>query len=228
VRALIIDDEPQIRRALRAGLERNGYTVLLAASGEEGLDMAALHPSDIVILDLAMPGIDGLEVCRQLRGWTQVPIVVLSVREGEADKIAALDLGADDYLTKPFSLEELLARMRAVLRRASAAPEPDAPQFSAGELRIDFAHRRVTLADEELHLTPTEYELLRYMALNPDRVLTHRQLLTKVWGPEYAEDTHTLRVHIANLRNKIEPDPTRPQLLHTEPRVGYRFRVFNE
>jgi two-component system KDP operon response regulator KdpE len=228
VRALIIDDEPQIRRALRAGLERNGYTVSLAASGEEGLDMAALHPPDIVILDLAMPGIEGLEVCRQLREWTQVPIVVLSVREGESDKIAALDLGADDYLTKPFSLEELLARMRAVLRRASSAPEPDAPLFSAGDLRIDFAHRRVTLADQELHLTPTEYELLRYMALNPDRVLTHRQLLTKVWGPEYAEDTHTLRVHIANLRNKIEPDPTRPQLLHTQPRVGYRFRVFTE
>jgi two-component system KDP operon response regulator KdpE len=225
--ALIIDDEPQIRRALRAGLERNGYMVWLAASGEDGLDTAALHPPDIVILDLAMPGIDGLEVCRQLREWTKVPILVLSVREGEADKIAALDLGADDYLTKPFSLEELLARMRAVLRRASAEQEPDAPQFSAGDLRIDFAHRRVTLSGQELHLTPTEYELLRYMALNPDRVLTHRQLLTKVWGAEYADDTHTLRVHIANLRNKIEPDPTRPQLLHTEPRIGYRFHGIN-
>jgi two-component system, OmpR family, KDP operon response regulator KdpE len=224
MKALVIDDDPQIRRALRAGLERNGYTVALAASGEEGLDVAAEQAPEVVILDLAMPGMDGLEVCRQLREWSSVPIIVLSVREGEKDKIAALDLGADDYLTKPFSLEELLARLRAVLRRAGGAEEPEPPTFSAGDLQIDFTRRRVTLAGNEVHLTPIEYDLLRYMALHPDRVLTHRQLLTKVWGAAYAEDTHTLRVHIANLRHKIEPDPARPRLLHTEPRIGYRFR----
>jgi len=224
MKVLVIDDEPQIRRALRAGLERSGHTVSLAASGEEGLDMAAIQTPDLVILDLAMPGTDGFEVCRQLREWTRAPIIVLTVREGEADKICALDLGADDYLTKPFSLGELLARIRAVLRRAGAE-EPDAPSFAAGDLQIDFAHRRVTLAGQAVRLTPTEYELLRQLALNPDRVLTHRQLLTRVWGAEYAEDTHTLRVHLANLRNKIEPDPARPRYLHTEPRVGYRFRA---
>jgi two-component system KDP operon response regulator KdpE len=225
MRALIIDDDPQIRRALRAGLERNDYMVTLAASGEEGLDLAAEQPPDVVILDLAMPGMDGLEVCRQLREWSSIPVIVLSVREGEKDKIAALDLGADDYLTKPFSLDELLARLRAVLRRVGGAEEPEAPSFAGGDLQIDFTRRRVTLAGNEVHLTPIEYELLRYMALHPDRVLTHRQLLTKVWGAAYAEDTHTLRVHIANLRHKIEPDPARPRLLHTEPRIGYRFRT---
>ena len=222
---LVIDDEPQIRRALRLGLERNGYIVQVAANGEEGLDLAALEPCDLVILDLAMPGMDGLEVCRQLRGWSKMPIVVLSVREGEKDKIAALDLGADDYLTKPFSLDELLARMRAVLRRASNDAQADEPIFSAGDLTIDFARRRVLLAGQEIHLTPTEYELLTFMARHPDRVLTHRHLLTAIWGAEYADDTHTLRVHIANLRDKIEPNPTRPRFLHTEPRIGYRFRV---
>jgi two-component system KDP operon response regulator KdpE len=225
MKALVIDDEPQIRRALKAGLERNGYSVTTAASGEEGLDLAALERPEVVILDLAMPGIDGLEVCRQLRGWTQVPIIVLSVREGERDKIAALDLGADDYLTKPFSLEELLARLRAVLRRTGATAEPEPPSLTAGELNIDFVRRRVTLGGDELHLTPIEYELLRYMALHPDRVLTHRQLLTRIWGAAYADDVHTLRVHIANLRNKIEREPARPRLLHTEPRIGYRFRA---
>jgi two-component system KDP operon response regulator KdpE len=224
MRVLVIDDEPQIRRALRAGLERNGYTVSLAASGEEALDQAALQPPDLVILDLAMPGMDGFEVCRQLREWSKSPIIVLSVREGETDKIRALDQGADDYLTKPFSLGELLARLRAVLRR-TGGEEPETPSLTVGELEIDFAHRRVALGGQEARLTPTEYELLRHLALNPDRVLTHRQLLTRVWGPEYAEDTHTLRVHVANLRNKIEPDPARPRYLHTEPRVGYRFRA---
>jgi two-component system, OmpR family, KDP operon response regulator KdpE len=225
MKVLVIDDEPQIRRALRAGLERNGYTVSLAASGEEGLDLAALQPPDLVILDLAMPGMDGFEVCRQLREWSKAPIIVLSVRESETDKIRALDLGADDYLTKPFSLGELLARLRAVVRRAGSGEEPEMPSLTAGDLQIDFARRRVTRDGQEIRLTPTEYDLLRHLTLNPDRVLTHRQLLTRVWGAEYAEDTHTLRVHIANLRNKIEPDSARPRYLHTEPRVGYRFRV---
>jgi len=225
MRVLVIDDEPQIRRALRAGLERNGYTVTTAASGEEGMDEAALHPPDLVILDLAMPGKDGFDVCRQLREWTQVPILVLSVREGIEEKIKALDLGADDYVTKPFSLGELLARMRALVRRGSQEDDGEPQSFTAGELQIDFARRRVTLEDQEVRLTPTEYALLRTMALNADRVLTHRQLLTKVWGPEYEEDAHTLRVHVANLRNKIEPDPARPRYILTEPRIGYRFRT---
>lgn len=224
-KVLVIDDEPQIRRAVRAGLERGDYEVIMAASGEEGLDLAALHNPDLVILDLAMPGTDGYEVCRQLRSWSKAPIIVLSVREGEDDKIQAFDLGADDYLTKPFGVRELLARMRAVLRRSSAADEPDEPTFSCENLSIDFAHRIVALDGKEIHLTPKEYDLLRYMALNANRVLTHRQLLTKVWGPEYADDSHTLRVHIANLRNKVESTPERPRFIHTETRVGYRFRT---
>jgi two-component system, OmpR family, KDP operon response regulator KdpE len=226
VKLLVIDDEPQIRRALRAGLEPDGYTVLLAASGEEGLDQAALHAPDLVILDLAMPGIDGLEVCRQLRQWSQAPILVLSVHEGEADKVAALDLGADDYVTKPFSLEELRARLRALLRRRggdSEAPGADGAVLTAGDLRIDFARRRVTLAGQAVHLTPLEYELLAYLAQHPDRVLTHRQILTRVWGAEYAEDLHTLRVHVANLRAKIEPGSPVPRFIHTHLRIGYRF-----
>lgn len=222
---LVIDDEPQIRRALRIGLERNGYTVALAGEGEEGLDLAASKLPDIVILDLAMPGLPGLEVCLQLRAWTQVPIVVLSVRESEADKIAVLDAGADDYLTKPFSLEELLARMRAVLRRQNRDALPQSSAFSAGGLVVDFARRRVSLDGRELHLTPIEFELLKFLVQHPDRVLTHRHLLLKIWGSEHTEDVHTLRVHIANLRDKIEPNPVRPRFLHTEPRIGYRFRV---
>ena len=174
---------------------------------------------------MALPGIGGTEICRQLRAWSSVPIIVLSVRDGEADKIDALDVGADDYLTKPFSLEELLARVRAVLHCTRVECEQELPIFSAGELRVEFARRRVLLRSVEIHLTPIEYELLKFMAQHPDRVLTHRHLLTKIWGEEYSEDTHTLRVHIANLRNKIEPDPVRPRFLHTEPRIGYRFRV---
>lgn len=225
MKVLVVDDEPQIRRALRAGLMKSEYEVITAASGEEGLDLAALHNPDIVILDLAMPGTDGFEVCRQLRGWSKAPIIVLSVREGEEDKIQALDLGADDYLTKPFGVGELLARMRAVFRRARTSEEPDEPTFSVDNLHIDFAHRLVTIDQAEVHLTPKEYDVLKYMVLNANRVLTHRQVLTKVWGPEYADDTHTLRVHIANLRNKIEKIPERPRFIHTETRVGYRFRT---
>lgn len=225
IRVLVVDDEPQIRRALRAGLERNGFTVLLAASGEEALDQAAERPPDIVVLDLAMPVLDGFDVCRQLREWTSVPIIVLSVREGERDKIEALNLGADDYLTKPFSLDELIARIRAVLRRSGSAEEPDAATITAGDLQLDFARRQVRLRNREIHLTPTEYDLLRYLALNAGRVLTHRQLLTRIWGAEYAEDTRTLRVHIGHIRGKIEDDPTNPRYLRTEPRVGYRFRL---
>lgn len=223
MKVLVIDDEPQIRRALSAGLERNNFQVDLAANGDEGLELAATHVPDLIILDLAMPGTSGYEVCRQLRTWTEVPIIILSVRESEEEKIKALDLGADDYLTKPFGMGELLARIRAVLRRAGAEDETES-EFSCHDLQVDFARRMVFLAGQEIHLTPKEYELLCYMVKNANRVLTHRQLLTKVWGIEYAEDHHTLRVHIANLRNKIEHHPERPRFIHTETRVGYRFR----
>lgn len=225
VKVLVIDDEPQIRRALKVGLERNNYQVRLAASGEEGLDLAATELPELVILDLAMPGTDGFEVCRQLREWTKIPIIVLSVRDSEEDKIKALDLGADDYLTKPFGVGELLARIRAVIRRTNSDQEIEEAIFSCEGLVIDFPRRIVMLDDKELHLTPKEYDLLRYMVANADRVLTHRQLLTKVWGAEFCEDHHTLRVHIANLRNKIERQPERPRYIHTETRVGYRFQT---
>lgn len=226
MRVLVIDDEPQIRRALRAGLERTDYHVMVASSGEEGLDMASEHPPDLVILDLAMPGTDGFQVLKELRSWTKTPVIVLSVRDQEEDKIKALDLGADDYLTKPFGINELLARMRAVLRRS--AHDDDGPEeivFEHGDLRLDFAHREVTVGGEKVHLTPKEYDLLTCMVHFRNRVLTHRQLLSKVWGAEYADDTHTLRVHIANLRNKVERDPARPQHIHTETRIGYRFKA---
>lgn len=225
MKVLVIDDEPQIRRALRVGLEQNKYEVVLAASGEEGLDLAASCSPDLVILDLAMPGINGFEVCRQLRDWSKAPIIVLSVRESEEDKIRALDMGADDYLTKPFGIRELLARTRAVLRRSSLDEDTNPSTFTCGDLIIDFAHRRVTTGEQEVHLTPKEYDLLRYMALNADRVITHRQLLSRIWGQGYENDTHTLRVHMANLRNKIEPHPEHPRYIRTETRVGYRFHT---
>ena len=171
-----------------------------------------------------MPGINGFEVCKQLRSWTTVPIIVLSVRDSEEDKIQALDMGADDFLTKPFGLRELLARMRAVLRRATAEEGDDAT-FVCDQLTIDFAHRLVYINNCPVHVTPKGSDLLSYMVHNPNRVLTHRQLLSKVWGPEYAEDTHTLRVHVANLRDKIEEQPERPRYIQTETRVGYRFRT---
>jgi two-component system KDP operon response regulator KdpE len=224
MRILVIDDEPQICRALRAGLERNGYHVTTAPDGEAGLDEAALHPPDLVILDLAMPRLDGLEVCRRLREWSSVPIIVLSVRDQDRVKAAALDAGADDYVTKPFSLTELLARIRAVARRAAAMPSPEVARFAFAGLVIDFHRRHVTVDGVEVRLTPIEYELLRVLALNAGRVVTYHALLTAVWGPEYAEDTHTLQVHVANLRNKIDPNRARPRYILTEPRVGYRFR----
>ncbi|NUP98749.1 MAG: response regulator transcription factor [Armatimonadetes bacterium] len=228
LKVLVIDDEPQIRRALRVGLERHGHRVFEAEEGEAGLDAFAEHSPDLVILDLAMPRRDGLSVCRELRSWSSVPIIVLSVRDYERDKIEALDLGADDYLTKPFSLAELMARMRAVSRRTEAGQSEPPAVMEVGELVIDFARREVTQAGVVLHLTPIEFDLLRTLAVHADRVLTHRFLLTAVWGEEWAEDVHTLRVHISNLRNKIEPEAARPRHLCTEPRVGYRFRSANE
>ena len=221
-RVLVVDDEPQIRRALAVNLKARGYDVDQAASGEEALHLAAARHPDVVLLDLGLPGVDGLDVIRGLRGWTTVPIVVLSVREAEADKVAALDLGADDYLTKPFGMDELLARLRAALRR-SHPPADEEPVVETPDFRVDLAARRASAAGEEVHLTPTEFELLRLLVRNRGRLLTHRALLKDVWGPGFQDDTQVLRVHIANLRRKIEPEPGRPSLIRTDPGVGYRF-----
>jgi two-component system KDP operon response regulator KdpE len=193
-----------------------------AANGEEALRTAAVNPLDIVILDLGLPDVDGVEVTRRLREWTQIPVIILSVREQERDKIAALDAGADDYLTKPFGTGELMARIRAAVRRSSRSE--DEPVIEVRQLRVDLARRRVTLADQEIALTPTEYDILRILAQNIGKVLTHRQLLQRVWGQAYGDDMHLLRVNISNLRRKIEPDPSRPTYILTEAGVGYRLR----
>ena len=221
-RVLVVDDEPQIRRALSVNLKARGYDVDQAASGEEALHLAAARHPDVVLLDLGLPGIDGLDVIRGLRGWTSVPIVVLSVREAEADKVAALDLGADDYLTKPFGMDELLARLRAALRRHQPAAEE--PVVETPDFRVDLAARRVTVADVEVHLTPTEWGILDVLLRHPGRLVSQRQLLQQVWGPTYERETNYLRVYLAQLRRKLEPDPARPRYLITEPGMGYRFQ----
>jgi two-component system KDP operon response regulator KdpE len=222
LRVVVVDDEPAIRRFLRASLAAHGYVVYEAANGMEALQAVTAHRPDLLILDLGLPDLDGIQVTRALREWTQLPIIILSVREQESDKIAALDAGADDYLTKPFGLGELLARMRVVLRRGSQGKGE--PIFQIDGLRVDLAHRLVTVNGSEVQLTPTEYDILRVLVLNAEKVLTHRQLLRQVWGEGY-EELHILRVNISNLRHKIEPDPTRPTYIHTEPGVGYRLRV---
>jgi len=223
-RILIVDDAPQIRRVLKTVLAARGYEVWTAASGEEALEEFRRGLPELVILDLALPGMGGVEVCRELRRSSPVPIIVLSVRNAEADKVQALDAGADDYLTKPFGAEELLARIRSVMRRSGAKAELDTLRL--GELTVDF-NRRAILRDgagnvEETKLTPKEFELLRYFAANAGRVLTHRALLQAVWGPDYGEQTEYLRVFVNQLRRKLEPDPSRPRYLLTEPWVGYR------
>jgi two-component system, OmpR family, KDP operon response regulator KdpE len=221
-RILVVDDEPQIRRALRTALTGHGYDVELAETGELALAAIASNPPDLVLLDLVMPGVDGLEVLRETRGWSSVPIVVLSARGQEQDKVQALDLGADDYLTKPFGMAELLARVRAQLRRRGAPPEPI---VTAGDVTIDLARRLVTRSGQEVRLTPTEYDLLRCLAVDAGKVLTHRQLLTRVWGEHVADNSPELRVYINYLRRKLEDDPARPQLIVTDPGVGYRLRT---
>ncbi|HET7095592.1 MAG TPA: response regulator [Thermomicrobiales bacterium] len=221
-RILVVDDEPQIRRALRTALAGHGYVVELAETGELALAAIAANPPDLVLLDLVMPGVDGLEVLRETRGWSPVPIVVLSARGQEQDKVQALDLGADDYLTKPFGMAELLARVRAHLRRRGAPPEPI---VTAGDVTIDLARRLVTRNGQEVRLTPTEYDLLRCLAVDSGKVLTHRQLLTRVWGEHVADNSPELRVYINYLRRKLEADPARPQLIVTDPGVGYRLRT---
>lgn len=220
---LIIEDEMAIRRFLRASLSANGYAIYESATGGEGLMLASSHLPDVIILDLGLPGMDGLEVTRRLREWATMPIIVLSARGKENDKIAALDAGADDYLTKPFSVGELLARMRVALRhasqRAGAAPQP---VFEAGNLKIDFGRRLVFVEDKQIHLTPIEFKLLATLAKHAGMVITHQQLLREVWGPAYASEAHYLRVYMRQLRNKIETQPAQPRYLLTEPGVGYR------
>jgi two-component system, OmpR family, KDP operon response regulator KdpE len=222
-RVLVVDDEPQIRRALTVNLKARGYDVDQAASGEEALHLAAARHPDVVLLDLGLPGIDGLDVVRGLRGWTSVPIVVLSVREAEADKVAALDLGADDYVTKPFGMDELLARLRAALRRHQPAAEQ--PVVRTPDFDVDLAARRVQRDGEEVHLTPTEWGILDVLLRHPGRLVSQRQLLQEVWGPSYERETNYLRVYLAQLRRKLEPNPARPRYFLTEPGMGYRFEA---
>jgi two-component system KDP operon response regulator KdpE len=219
---LVVDDEQQILRAMRMSLPARGYEVRTAAGGVEALDEIRKEMPDLIILDLAMPKISGLEVCRCVRKSSSVPIIVLSAKELESDKVAALDMGADDYVTKPFGLDELLARMRAVLRRAPA-PDTRSRLLEAGDLTIDGDTRRVTVAGREVKLTPKEFEVLKYLATNAGKVVTQRALLQAVWGPESTEQANYLRVFINQLRHKIEPDPQHPRYILTEPWVGYRF-----
>lgn len=220
-RILVVDDEEQIRRALRSILSTRRYQVMLASGGEEALDLAVDHNPDMIILDMSMPGMGGAEVCTELRTWYTGPILILSVRGGDTDKITALDAGADDYLTKPFSAGELLARVRAQLRRLAGQVAP-VPSITVDDLEINIAHRRVIRAGQEIDLTRIEFDILAYLAQNPDCVVTSKMILEKVWGPEYGEDTQTLRVHISHLRKKIEPHSTVPRFILTEPGVGYR------
>ena len=219
--ALVIDDEPQIRRLLRVTLEANGYRVFDAATGQEGIAQAAQRRPDVVLLDLGLPDLDGVQVLKRLREWSRVPILILSVRDREDDKVAALDAGADDYVTKPFSSGELLARLRAALRHLQ--PQGADAVFRSGGLEVDLSARIVRKRRQEVKLTPTEYSLLRLFVTHVGKVLTHRQLLTEVWGPKAAEQTHYLRVHIAHLREKLEEVPGQPEFIRTEPGIGYRF-----
>jgi two-component system KDP operon response regulator KdpE len=218
--ALVIDDEVQIRRLLRVALEAAAYSVHEAPTGQEGLQAVAYRRPDVVLLDLGLPDLDGREVLRRLREWSDVPVVVLTVRDSEEEKVAALDAGADDYVTKPFSTAELLARLRAAQRRARTAEEH--PIFTAGDLVVDLTARTVHRAGTEIHLTATEYTLLRLFIRHAGRVLTHRQILREVWGPKAEEQRQYLRVHLGNLRKKIEPSGRREPLLRTEPGIGYR------
>ena len=218
--ALVIDDEPQIRRLLRVTLEGNGYQVVDAATGQEGLVQAAQCRPNVIVLDLGLPDLEGIAVLNRLREWTRVPVIILSVRDRDAEKAAALDAGADDYVTKPFGSAELLARLRVALRHSEQHSEP--PVFRTGQLVVDLADRRVTMAGKEVSFTATEYNLLRLLVRHAGKVLTHRFLLREVWGPNAENQNHYLRVYVARLREKLETDPSRPALLLTEPGIGYR------
>jgi two-component system KDP operon response regulator KdpE len=218
-RILVVDDEPQILRALRTSLQGAGYEVDVAATGAEALAGAAMRPPSAVILDLVLPDRSGTEVCRELRSWTDVPILVLSAVGDEQEKVAALDAGADDYVTKPFGIEELLARLRAALRRVETVTDP---VVQLGDLVVDLERRLVTLKGDPVSLTPTEFELLRLFVRNEGKLLTHPTILREVWGPRYGDESHYLHVYVSQLRRKIEPDPARPRFLLTEPGAGYR------
>jgi two-component system, OmpR family, KDP operon response regulator KdpE len=220
-RVLVVDDEPQILRALGINLRARGYEVDLAPDGERALDVAARHHPDVVVLDLGLPGIDGVDVIRGLRGWSQVPIVVLSVRDAEGDKVAALDAGADDYVTKPFGMDELLARLRAALRRTIPAEEE--ALVETADFTIDLAAKKVRRDGEEVRLTPTEWHLVEVLVRNRGRLVAQTQLLQEVWGPQYHDETNYLRVFMAQVRRKLEPEPAQPRYFITEPGMGYRF-----
>lgn len=218
---LVVDDEPQIRRVLRSTLTTRGYVIIEAKTGEEALESMRKERPDLVLLDMNMPGMGGIEACREIRRASDAPIIMLTVRNAERDKVAALDAGADDYVVKPFGIEELLARIRAALRRY--APSDGLPPFQSKDLAIDFETRRVTVRDRDVHLTPKEYDVLKHLVANQGKPLTHRRLLQAVWGPDYGEETESLRVVINQLRKKLEADPARPRYIVTEPWVGYRF-----
>jgi two-component system KDP operon response regulator KdpE len=219
-RVLVVDDEPQIRRALQTTLGAAGYDVEVAETGEDALTRAAVHPPDAVVLDLMLPGVSGIDVCRSLREWTQVPILILSAVGEESEKVAALDAGADDYVTKPFGVGELLARLRASLRRSG---KPDEPVLEIGNLRADLAKQAVFRDGSLLQLTPHEFRMLRLFMQNEGKLLTHRTILRDVWGPAYQSESHYLHVYVSQLRRKIEDEPTRPRYILTEPGAGYRF-----
>jgi two-component system KDP operon response regulator KdpE len=221
-RVLVIDDEPQILRALRRSLEAQDYDVATAEGAEEGLALAAAHTPNLVVLDLGLPDLEGTEVIRRLRSWTDVPVIVLSVREGRSDKIEALDAGADDYVTKPFDVEELLARMRAALRRTDEDLASE-PELRYGDLEVDLGRRLVRLGDDPVHLTPNEYALLEAMVTNPGKLLTHQWLLRKVWGRGYGNESHYLHVYVRQLRQKLGDEAAMPRFIITEPGVGYRW-----
>jgi len=220
-RILVVDDDVQIVRALDINLRAHGYEVVMAATGEAALTSAAAATPDLVIVDLGLPGLDGIDVIRGLRGWTTVPIIVVSAREGDTSEVAALDAGADDYVTKPFSITELLARVRASLRRHQ--PVADDPIVETSDFVVDFVSRRVTRNGAAVHLTPTEWSIVEYLVRHPGRLVTQRQLLQRVWGPQYENETNYLRVHMAAIRRKLEPTPGQPRYFLTDPGVGYRF-----
>jgi two-component system, OmpR family, KDP operon response regulator KdpE len=223
---LVVDDEPQIRRVLRSTLSTHGYVITEAKTGEEALEWMRKEKPDLILLDVNMPGIGGIETCREMRRGSEAPIIMLTVRNAERDKVAALDAGADDYVVKPFGIEELLARIRAALRRYAASDT--LPAFESKGLRIDFETRDVVVRDRPVHLTPKEYEVLKHLVANQGKPLTHRRLLQAVWGPDYGDETENLRVVINQLRKKIEVDPARPKYVVTEPWVGYRFQGARE
>jgi two-component system KDP operon response regulator KdpE len=225
-RVLVVDDELPMRRTLDIGLRARGYEVDLAATGEQALELAALHHPDVVILDLGLPGIAGIEVAQSLRGWSKVPIIVLSARGAEAVKVAALDAGADDYVTKPFGMDELLARLRAALRRSHPADE--VPMVTTADFTVDLAAKRVTIRSGEIRLTPTEWQILEVLVRQPGRLVSQTQLLTEVWGPGYRDETHYLRIYMSQLRRKLEPEPSHPRYFITEPGMGYRFLSGND